>query len=89
MPVEPVRVLVITTMADARRGGATFGTCRHRRLPSIQFWWPRLGLHLLAGREFDVVCIAVEIEPELRDWLHAHLQRRGRAETTVVEGRLW
>lgn len=83
------RVLVITTMAEARARGAAFGTCRHRDKPDLQFWWPRLGREMLIGREFDVVCIGIELDSEMREWLAAHLLRRGRSGTTVVQGLLW
>lgn len=86
---DQLRVLVITTMAEARARGAKHGTCRHHDKPDLQFWWPGLGLRMLVGREFDVVCIGIELGAEMRDWLSAHLLRRGRTGTTVVQGMLW
>lgn len=86
---QPLRVLVVTAMPEARRRGAAFGTCRHAAKRDLQFWWPRLGTEMLIGREFDVVCITIEIGAELREWLQAHLLRRGLSGTLVVEGKLW
>lgn len=86
---KELSVLVITTIHEARRRGAAFGTCHHHDKRTLQFWWPRLGREMLAGREFDVVIIAIAVEGELREWLTAHLTRRGRTGTIVVEGQLW
>lgn len=86
---KELQVLVITTISEARQRGAAHGTCRHHAKPNLQFWWPRLGREMLAGREFDVVMITIELADEMRDWLNAYLLRRGRTGTVVVEGRLW
>lgn len=87
-----LRVLVVTTMGEARRRGAPHGTCRHRDKANLQFWWPGLGTELLHGRAFDVVLIGIALDPELRDWFKAHLLRPSRTiqyGPLVVEGQLW
>ena len=82
---EPLSVLIVTTRETARSNGCTWGSCRHKDKPNLQFWWSGLAREILAGRRFDVVAITTPLADELRSWLIAHLVRDG---TLLFEGQL-